>query len=504
MRTTDERARKFGEVLTPKWMVQNMLTSFTDSIMLADKPCLDLCAGQGAFISFMLELQLNNLRKQKNTEQNIILLELFHNMSKLIAIELQEDNRNIMLTRLKQMVEEFLLEQDIKNQETVLFYVEQILQLNLIQANILTDEIKIPIYSRTQFSNHIQNGLNKPLTVEYKSIENIDWYLIVSNPPYQKNISGSTEDKRLRNHSKATPVYQFFIDWARLQEPDNLVFIVPSKWMQGGWGLDKWRLTMLSDTHIKKLVDYRDPTTVFEKTEVNGGICWFWWCKDYTGDCEITRYNKAGDLVSTISRPLLETGADFYVRDEQAISILKKIGSFHLKEEESFTNIILGTTPFALRSNFKQYSLQKTTPTDLKLFYIKEKEYWVGRNFITNNEEFIGEWKIFLPLSYNQYSNRFIGKPHIYGADTVCTHSYLAIVGFKDRVEAENCVSYMQTKFFRFLVGQLKISPIATRRVYRLIPLQDWSKPWTDKELYSFYNFSQSEIKYIENLIPAW
>lgn len=34
-----------------------------------------------------------------------------------------------------------------------------------------------------------------------------------------------------------------------------------------------------------------------------------------------------------------------------------------------------------------------------------------------------------------------------------------------------------------------------------MVPLQDWSKPWTDEELYLKYSLNKNEIAYIESMI---
>ena len=40
-----------------------------------------------------------------------------------------------------------------------------------------------------------------------------------------------------------------------------------------------------------------------------------------------------------------------------------------------------------------------------------------------------------------------------------------------------------------------------TRSVFGLIPLQDFSKPWTDEELYKKYGLTEEEIAFIESMI---
>ena len=57
------------------------------------------------------------------------------------------------------------------------------------------------------------------------------------------------------------------------------------------------------------------------------------------------------------------------------------------------------------------------------------------------------------------------------------------------------------TKFVRFLVLLRKNTQHATSKVYSFVPMQDFSKLWTDEELYQKYNLSQEEIDFIESMI---
>ena len=47
----------------------------------------------------------------------------------------------------------------------------------------------------------------------------------------------------------------------------------------------------------------------------------------------------------------------------------------------------------------------------------------------------------------------------------------------------------------------MKNTQDAPRRVYQLVPMQDFSKPWTDEELYAKYKLTQEEIDFIESMI---
>ena len=66
---------------------------------------------------------------------------------------------------------------------------------------------------------------------------------------------------------------------------------------------------------------------------------------------------------------------------------------------------------------------------------------------------------------------------------------------------AENAVTYIQTKFFHFMFGLKKITQNTTSKSYEYVPMQDFSKPWTDEELYKKYELTQDEINYIESSV---
>jgi hypothetical protein len=67
--------------------------------------------------------------------------------------------------------------------------------------------------------------------------------------------------------------------------------------------------------------------------------------------------------------------------------------------------------------------------------------------------------------------------------------------------EAESIASYMETRFFRFLVSLRKITQHATRATYTWVPMQKWNLKWTDERLYKKYGISNDEITFINSMI---
>jgi site-specific DNA-methyltransferase (adenine-specific) len=89
----------------------------------------------------------------------------------------------------------------------------------------------------------------------------------------------------------------------------------------------------------------------------------------------------------------------------------------------------------------------------------------------------------------------------VIGPNEICTDTYIVIGRFTDKSKAYNLLSYLKTKFVRLLVLQTITSINITRNNYQFVPLQDFSKPWTDEELYKKYGLTDEEIQFIESMI---
>ena len=85
----------------------------------------------------------------------------------------------------------------------------------------------------------------------------------------------------------------------------------------------------------------------------------------------------------------------------------------------------------------------------------------------------------------------------------VCTETFLRIGNFDTEKDALNCLSYIKTKFFRALLSYNRIQKNLSKSTFELIPMQDFSISWNDKELYKKYGLTQEEVDLIENNIKA-
>ena len=116
----------------------------------------------------------------------------------------------------------------------------------------------------------------------------------------------------------------------------------------------------------------------------------------------------------------------------------------------------------------------------------------------------IDKWKVFIPFlasGSDSFPHPILGSPFIGKPGTASTETYLAIGPFRTKKECQNVISYISTRFFRFIVLQKKPSQNATRKVYDFVPTQDFSEPWTDEKLYKKYGITKEEVAFIEGMV---
>ena len=324
-----------------------------------------------------------------------------------------------------------------------------------------------------------------------EEVLNMKFDVIVGNPPYQLGAAGGTRD---------IPIYNRFVEQAKKLNPRFLTMIIPSRWMASGLGLSEFRSTMLADRHIRQLIDFPTASEVFPGVEIKGGVCYFLWERDSEGDCAVTTI-RGEEVWGPVDRKLDEF--DIFVRESSAVHILRKVRK---KSESSIIEILSVDKEFGWTSNFNQYHRTRKQG-DIPFYFItkmKRKQAWFPRSDVTKSSELIDKWKVFVPQAGSDGGKKLpdnvLGKAFLAGSPSVCTQSYLFFY-IDSEEEAKSLLSYVQTRFFRFLVSLRKITQHATRSTYTWVPLQEWNKIWTDDILYKKYKLTKQEIAFIESRI---
>jgi site-specific DNA-methyltransferase (adenine-specific) len=287
--------------------------------------------------------------------------------------------------------------------------------------------------------------------------------------------------------------------------------VIPARWFSGGMGLDEFRESMLTDDRVRSINDYLTASDVFPGIGLKGGVCYFLWDRDNPGACRVTTYYKDAPP-STATRSLLEEGADVFIRFNEGLSILKKVvaietgssRSLELPEAKKFMNLVSSIGAFGLDSTFR--GKEKKSGDDLKVYRNGGVGY-IARAKIAKEQTLFDKWKVFIgraaPGTGNKdtYPHKILSTPFIGEPGSISSWTYMYIGPFDRKTEADSVLSYLCCRLTRFLVLLHKPSQDTTRKVYTFVPTQDWTRPWTDGDLYKKYGLTTREIAFIEGIV---
>lgn len=340
-----------------------------------------------------------------------------------------------------------------------------------------------------EFETHAYEWIH---TLKPEEIFNMKFDVIISNPPYQLSDGGGGAGK------SAAPIYHYFVQQAIKLKPRFLTMVIPSRWFTGGKGLNNFRAKMLNDKHISKIVDYADSKDCFPSgVDIPGGICYFLWENEHDGTCEVTNMLKSGQR-NTEQRILNEL--PIFIRQNKALNIVKKAQKDHAS---MLSDMVSSRKPFGLESNQKFDS-----DGDVLL----RSSFGLGKirkSRILSGFELLHKWKVIV----SKVSFEHAGVPDKDGMmrvlsvieklppNSACTESYLVVGVFDSEEYADNLITYLKTKFVRFLIMQMLASMNMSKASYSLVPAQVFSRSWDDSDLFKKYELTSDEIAFIESVI---
>ncbi len=330
--------------------------------------------------------------------------------------------------------------------------------------------------------------------LDVKKLFNMKFDVIIGNPPYQMSDGGSGTG------ISAKPLYHLFVENAKKLSPRYITMIIPARWYAGGKGLNEFRSSMLNCKKIATIVDYPKSRDCFPGVDIAGGVCYFLWDNSYSGNCKLVSRQGHNEIIR--QRDLNEF--DIFIRDNIGIDIVHKV----LASTEGFmNNIVYPRNPFGFMSSDRG----SKSPIDgsIKL-YSSEGVGYISKQDISKNANLLNDYKVIIGKvnpdrgGVNNASDgkmNVITKIKILNPNEVMTETYLLLATFRNINEAENCASYYRTKFARFMISLTLSSMNITKDNFQFLPHLDFSKPWTDEELYAKYGLDDDEIAFIESMI---
>jgi site-specific DNA-methyltransferase (adenine-specific) len=325
--------------------------------------------------------------------------------------------------------------------------------------------------------------------------------VIIGNPPYQLGQSGGDAIG-----SFAMPIYQKFVEAAKSLDPRYVTMVTPSRWFAGGRGLDEFRQAMLTDRRLRAIADFPDSREVFAGVDIAGGISYFLWDSSWRGQCRVTT------TVGGTKRPPMDRALDEYdvlVRYNEAVPILQRVLS--TGGAEGFKSMALDVAPiqpFSLRTNFRGSETPRGLKQPVKLFQNGGVGY-IAREDVPRNQEWIDEWKVFLSSTASEhggqtdkngmrrvFSRILLGPP-----GTACTETYLVVSRLASEDEATNLMTYLRTRFVRFLVSLRTNTQHLYSERFAFVPRLRMDREWTDARLYKKFGLTSADVSFIESTI---
>lgn len=529
-----KRVAEHGEVFTSEREVSAMVNLVQEETRQMESRFLEPACGDGNFLAEILYRKLAAARQQSAGDRELFTQKSLQALASLYGIDIQEDNVRECRNRLYGIWESAYTAactaaadetgsaqnsrntQDIRDVRPA---AKTILERNILCGNALTlklgsgQSIRLPewelqrgkysggmpvvrkeyvlgeLLHAEQTQQDAQSTQNEQLSLLEPAGSSFGFDVIISNPPYQIPDGGA--------QASAAPVYQHFVERAIELEPKKIVMIIPSRWFTAGKNLSQFRRRMLHDDRIRVIHDFIDASECFSGVEIKGGVNYFLWERDYHGTCLFVTHAN-GKPVSQMQRPLLESGCDVLIRYNEAISILRKVQGH---KETSFATKVHSAMCFGFRTFFKDFDSEVPGESLVKV-YANHAQGYIWRSRIQRNPQYIDEWKVIVPEAFGSGDVRTSrAKPIICEPGSINTETYVMNGPWESEEQARNVAAYIQTKFFHFLMGLKKITQHTTFKVYEFVPLQDFSRTWTDRDLYAKYQLSPEETAFIENSV---
>jgi site-specific DNA-methyltransferase (adenine-specific) len=335
-------------------------------------------------------------------------------------------------------------------------------------------------------------------------LNNMKFDVIIGNPPYQLDDGGAK--------ASAAPIYHLFVRNAIKLNPRYISMIVPSRWFSGGKNLSSFRNEMLNKNNLRIIRDFPNASECFPGVEIKGGVNYFLWERDFLGNCLFETISD-GNVVSSMNRPLLEKGLDVLIRNNDLVSIYKKVSS---KSYSSFKSKVSAAKAYGLRNDFfkdpSKYNLPAISESKIEngytIYGLDESQNrttrYISKDYPLPKKTSLMKYKFFVTESYGIGSfGEVPSKPISAGPGELCTETFLQIGPFDNEQERDNCMAYWTTKFFRTMVGVKKITQHCTQECYSSVPLVPLDRFWTDEELYEEFSLNEKEIDFIETNVKA-
>lgn len=334
--------------------------------------------------------------------------------------------------------------------------------------------------------------------------------VVIGNPPYQEEAQGDATNQM--------PIYHVFMD-AAYEVGRKAVLITPARFLfDAGYTPKAWNAKMLADSHLAVPIYEPNSDHLFPGTDIKGGVAVTYRDPDKNLG-PIGTFTKYPEL-NVIMHKAQESGAapltEIGITNDR---VYRYTAALH-DEHPELSGLMSAGNHFKLDSRaFSRlasiYFVDK--PEDghdyVRVLGLDDKKKrslrWIRSAYLTGPAA-LRRFKVALPKANGSGTfGETLATTEILEPEVGVTGTFITIGAFDSVEQANACSTYLRTKFARAMLGVLKVTQDNLARVWKHVPLQDftsasdinWSQPipQIDQQLYAKYKLSGSEIDFIES-----
>src|SRR5258708_2796446 len=299
---------------------------------------------------------------------------------------------------------------------------------------------------------------------------------IVGNPPYQDN-SKANDPKN---------IYPDFVFKSIDCKPKYMSMVIPARWMMGsGKGIQSFLNMMIGSKSLSNIVVERDSSKWFPDVSIKGGAMYFIYNSSH---------NSHMTSINDVSMNL--EGEDCILTDAISLSVKSKVLA---KSDKTFDKVMLGGCPFGIVSTHKEWS------DNIDGCYVchnsgkgdSAKTCLISKALVKRNIELIDKYKVCTSKGHGSGSDG-ISKPFVIDPNHVVSESYLVMAYSDSKKECDNAAEFLSTHFAQYLISLLKNTQNVAKRVFKYLPYLDFTRSYTDEDLYIMFDLTLEEIAHIE------
>ena len=314
--------------------------------------------------------------------------------------------------------------------------------------------------------------------------------VVIGNPPYQESTGSGL------NESGGTALFDSFIINGVLTTNRLLCMITPTKWLAGNMKtFVEVRHTLLDEGHLRKMVDYMNAKDIFNGRSIAGGVSYFLYDKQYKGDTDFTTINNQA---YNETRKL--SANDIVPRHYIGDTVIDKVR----QKSTDYISDYIYKNLWGLGTDYDGNPI-RTNDNEVEIITPRGYSY----DEFDYRPKYCDTYKVAFTRVVpdhavepdKTFKYRILSSLQVLKPGQICNASYMIVCNINKEEYANNIKGYLETKFVRFLVLQTLFGIGLTPDRFKYVPIVDFSKTWTDEELYQYFELNDTERKFIETMM---